>query len=124
VKRQHSELLVLQVVGSDLTAFAVEEAVGFVPGLDDVERSKLLSSTLPLVTRMFLLGLNVRGDPNPQYWTLESEALTTETAQLPEQALLAAQVNNDQAARYRRTYDRTTLRNGKTAPSRPLIANF
>jgi hypothetical protein len=57
VKRQHSELLVLQVVGSDLTAFAVEdEAVGSVPGLDDVERSKLLSSTLPLVTRMFLLG--------------------------------------------------------------------
>jgi hypothetical protein len=38
VKRQHSELLVLQVVGSDLTAFAVEdEAVGPVPGLDDVE---------------------------------------------------------------------------------------
>src|SRR4029077_3253801 len=29
VKRQHSELLVLQVIGSDLTAFAVEdEAVG------------------------------------------------------------------------------------------------
>src|SRR5260370_25179175 len=38
VKRQHSELLVLQVVGSDLTAFAVEdEAVGSVPCLDDVE---------------------------------------------------------------------------------------
>jgi hypothetical protein len=31
VRRQHSELLVLQVVGSDLTAFAVEDkAVGFV----------------------------------------------------------------------------------------------
>src|ERR1700747_1168290 len=32
VKRQHSELLILQVVGSDLTAFAVEdEGVGPVP---------------------------------------------------------------------------------------------
>ena len=38
MKRQHSELLVLQVVSSDLTAFAVEdEAVGPVPSLDDVE---------------------------------------------------------------------------------------
>jgi hypothetical protein len=37
VKRQHSELLVLPVVSSDLTAFAVEdEAVSLVPSLDDV----------------------------------------------------------------------------------------
>jgi hypothetical protein len=35
VKRQHSELLVLQVVSSDLAAFAVEDKdVGPVPGLD------------------------------------------------------------------------------------------
>jgi hypothetical protein len=33
VERQHCEFLVLQVVGSDLTAFAVkDEAVGSVPG--------------------------------------------------------------------------------------------
>jgi hypothetical protein len=38
VERQHGEFLVLQVVGSDLTAFAVEdEAIGPVPVLDDVE---------------------------------------------------------------------------------------
>jgi hypothetical protein len=38
VKRQHSELLVLRVVSSDLTAFTVEdEAVGPVPSLDDVD---------------------------------------------------------------------------------------
>ena len=38
VECQHGEFLVLQVVGSDLTAFAVEdEVVGSVPVLDDVE---------------------------------------------------------------------------------------
>jgi len=65
VKRQHSELLVLQVVSSDLTAFAVEDKdVGPVPGLD--------GSSANFLKSMFLSGEKPfanfrRPEPRPKF---------------------------------------------------------